>query len=136
MFGWDARRDLDMQHGHTEDLKPRGYDDPLGRRGTSIYIAHRVGQRLLLALFMHRVVAVGVILALLVLGLFWLREPRPGQAPVIGALPVPVSVQPLAASSGGVRLLLKEQNGPRERPRSRRDVSTRGCTSPGCAAVG
>jgi bifunctional DNase/RNase len=103
-----------MQHRDPEALKPREYDDPQGGRSTSIYIARRVGQRLLLALYMHRVVALGVLLALLVLGLFWLRAPRPGQAPVIGALPIPVSVQPLAASSGGIRLVLKEQNGPRE----------------------
>ena len=90
------------------------HEDRYGSGATYVYIVRRVWQRLLLAVYGHRTVVLGVVIALLVLGLFWLRAALQGQAAVVGVMPIPVTVQPLAASGGSMSLILREQNGSRE----------------------
>jgi bifunctional DNase/RNase len=89
------------------------HHDRQGPRITYLYIARRVWQRLLVALYTHRTVVLGIVITLLVLGLFWLRAAFQGQASAIGTLPIAVSVHALEPRGDAVALVLKEQNGPR-----------------------
>jgi bifunctional DNase/RNase len=77
------------------------------------YIARRVWQRLLLALYANRITVAVAIVILIALGLFSLRGAPRGEAAVVGVMPIAVSVQQLEPRGETLPLVLKEKSGSR-----------------------
>jgi bifunctional DNase/RNase len=88
---------------------------PSTPKTTWLYVAKRVWWRLLLALYPQRVKIIGASLALLAFGLFSIvRGGSPGQAAIIGVMPVAVSVLKLEWHGDELPLVLKESDGGRQ----------------------
>jgi bifunctional DNase/RNase len=80
-----------------------------------LYIARRVGWRLLNAAYLNRVKILAAIVAVLALGLFSLfRGGLEGQASVVGVMPVAVTVLRLEARGDRLPLMLQEKEGARQ----------------------
>ncbi|MDQ3810442.1 MAG: DUF151 domain-containing protein [Chloroflexota bacterium] len=88
---------------------------PSTPRTTWLYVAKRVWWRLLLALYPHRVKIIAASLALLAFGLFSIaRGGSPGQAAIIGVMPVAASVLKLEWRGDELPLVLRENDGGRQ----------------------